>query len=153
MLLGKSLNQQIISEQIEFVKRLLPVIKFAWFPVRLNNDNHTNGKWLWLEKYISAGVSRSVFVTRNTPDKSIIRIKIKINSGIEDTVASMSGYSGDSMYKHDVKTSTLLNKQVGWDQDDLLSINSKLVIDPLLHTKLEEFITRKEKELENDNNK
>ena len=147
MLFGKTLKQHDLLGQIDSAKRLLPTIEFAWYPIRLNNDNNTNGQWLWLEKYISAGIDRSAYIKFNNLYYKTIK-RIKINSIKEDMVNRMDGiYTDDYICTYSIKTSALLDKQVGLNDNDLLSLNFNLVIDPWLCARLRSFIIQKENKI------
>ncbi len=61
MIFGKTDTDRAIEdceEQLQRVNELLPRIEYAWLPERLNNDNETNGRWIWLDYYISILVNK-----------------------------------------------------------------------------------------------
>ena len=58
MIFGKSKRERELLEQIKLGYAVLnnPKVKFAWLPVQIKaieKEHIVNGKWIWLEKYIS----------------------------------------------------------------------------------------------------
>lgn len=85
LIFGKSKTEKEILTQIKLAYAVLdnPKIKFAWLPVKINAIKRThidNGKWIWLEKYISCKDRFKITYHFSEYDEIICIIKIRLRS-------------------------------------------------------------------------
>lgn len=154
MIFGKPLKKIYIQEQIDNAAALLPKIKFAWFPVKLVNNVNYSGQWIWLERYIVAGLDRRIIISFET--NSTIITNIHINSSLEESAMDMGGWQPvvGEVIRYNKHTAPLLNKPISNSEAGLIVSNLDIVMERWFYKSLQVYISKKVQELiEYDNSK